>query len=45
MASLSFSLSPEAIYQLHDALMCLGRFGDNVSFEAEFDLVRDALLV
>ncbi|RAH40528.1 putative DNA repair protein rad9 [Aspergillus brunneoviolaceus CBS 621.78] len=44
MASLSFSLSPEAIYQLHDALMCLGRFGDNVSFEAEFDLLRLSVL-
>ncbi|RAL11605.1 putative DNA repair protein rad9 [Aspergillus homomorphus CBS 101889] len=44
MASLSFSLSPEAIYQLHDALMCLGKFGDSVSFEAEFDLLRLSVL-
>ncbi|PYH47530.1 putative DNA repair protein rad9 [Aspergillus saccharolyticus JOP 1030-1] len=44
MASLSFSLSPEAIYQLHDALMCLGRFGDSVSFEAQFDLLRLSVL-
>lgn len=43
MAALSFSLAPEALYQLHDALTCLAKFHETVAIEAEFDLVRDPL--
>lgn len=38
MTTLSFSLAPKAIYQLHDALMCLAKFDDSVAIEAEIDL-------
>ena len=34
MAILSFTLSPEAISKLHDALVCLGKFSETVSIEA-----------
>ncbi|PYH87913.1 DNA repair protein rad9 [Aspergillus ellipticus CBS 707.79] len=44
MTTLSFSLAPRAIYQLHDALMCLSKFGDSVAIEAEFDLLRFSVL-
>ena len=39
MVALSFSLAPEALYQLHDALTCLAKFHETVAIEAEFDLV------
>ncbi|PWY73646.1 DNA repair protein rad9 [Aspergillus heteromorphus CBS 117.55] len=44
MTTLSFSLAPKAIYQLHDALMCLSKFDDSVAIEAEFDLLRLSVL-
>ncbi|KAE8364889.1 Rad9-domain-containing protein [Aspergillus caelatus] len=44
MAALSFSLAPEALYQLHDALMCLAKFHETVAIEAEFDLLRLSVL-
>ncbi|PYI10404.1 DNA repair protein rad9 [Aspergillus sclerotiicarbonarius CBS 121057] len=44
MTSLSFSLAPKAIYQLHDALTCLAKFDDNVAIEAELDLLRLSVL-
>ncbi|KAI6811627.1 Rad9-domain-containing protein [Hortaea werneckii] len=34
MAVLSFSLSPDATGRIYDALVCLSKFGDNVSLEA-----------
>lgn len=40
MASLSFSLEPPALLRLHDALICLSKFNENVSLEAEYDQVR-----
>ncbi|KAE8372730.1 Rad9-domain-containing protein [Aspergillus bertholletiae] len=44
MAALSFSLAPEALYQLHDALTCLAKFYDTVAIEAEYDLLRLSVL-
>ncbi|KAE8351092.1 Rad9-domain-containing protein [Aspergillus coremiiformis] len=44
MISLSFSLAPEALYQLHDVLTCLAKFHDTVAIEAEFDLLRLSVL-
>lgn len=41
MAVLAFTLSPEAIGKLHDALVCLGKFSEAVSIEAANDKVRD----
>ncbi|KAJ5143816.1 Rad9/Ddc1 [Penicillium bovifimosum] len=40
MTSLSLSLSPPALVQLHDALICLSKFSETVSIEAEPDLLR-----
>jgi cell cycle checkpoint control protein RAD9A len=37
--TLSFSLSPPALFRLHDALTCLSKFNESVSIEAEYDLV------
>jgi cell cycle checkpoint control protein RAD9A len=39
MPALSFSLKPSALQQLHDAFVCLSKFSENVSIEAEYDLV------
>jgi hypothetical protein len=44
MAILSFTLSPDAISKLHDALVCLGKFSEAVSIEASSDRVRGSLL-
>ncbi|TVY81542.1 DNA repair protein rad9 [Lachnellula suecica] len=44
MAILNFTLSPEALSKLHDALVCLGKFSEAVSIEASHDkLVLTAL--
>ncbi|KAL4997008.1 Rad9-domain-containing protein [Aspergillus recurvatus] len=40
MTTLSFSLHPEALSQLHDALGCLAKYSDTVGIEAEYDLLR-----
>ncbi|KAL2002660.1 hypothetical protein VTN02DRAFT_6270 [Thermoascus thermophilus] len=40
MATLSFSLVPAALIRLHDALICLSKFNESVSIEAEYDLLR-----
>lgn len=39
MALLNFSLSPEALSRLHDVLICLGKFSENVSIQALADKV------
>lgn len=39
MAILNFTLNPEAIGKLHDALVCLGKFNEAVSIEASQDKV------
>lgn len=39
MATLCFSLAPNALIRLHDALICLAKFSETVSIEAEYDLV------
>ncbi|KAL5359834.1 Rad9-domain-containing protein [Aspergillus floccosus] len=44
MATLSFSLAPEALFQLHDALICLAKFHETVAIEAEYDLLRLSVL-
>lgn len=41
MPALSFSLLPASLSRLHEALVCLGKFGDTVGIEAEHDIVRD----
>ncbi|KAH8821566.1 DNA repair protein-like protein rad9 [Xylogone sp. PMI_703] len=44
MAILNFSLSPEALGQLHDVLICLGKFSEAVAIQANNDkLVLSAL--
>ncbi|PGH27058.1 hypothetical protein AJ80_01244 [Polytolypa hystricis UAMH7299] len=44
MASLSFTLLPEAILQLHDVLICLAKFNESISIEAERDFLRFSAL-
>jgi cell cycle checkpoint control protein RAD9A len=39
MAILTFSLTPEALSKLHDALVCLGKFNETVSIEASHSKV------
>jgi len=34
MAVLSFSLPPEAIVRIYEALICLAKFGESVAIEA-----------
>lgn len=41
MTILNFTLTTEAIGKLHDALACLGKFGEAVSIEASHDKVCD----
>ncbi|KAK2861471.1 hypothetical protein FQN49_004167, partial [Arthroderma sp. PD_2] len=40
MASVSFTLLPEALLQLRDVLICLSKFNETVSIEAESDSLR-----
>ncbi|GFF55413.1 hypothetical protein IFM58399_10068 [Aspergillus lentulus] len=40
MTSLFFSLNPEALGRMHDALSCLAKFSETVSIEAESTLLR-----
>lgn len=40
MAILTFTLSPDGVVRIHDALVCLGRFSETVSIEATHDKVR-----
>jgi cell cycle checkpoint control protein RAD9A len=42
MAVLTFTLNPEALSKLHDALVCLGKFSEAVSIEASHDRVRNS---
>ncbi|KAJ5805023.1 Rad9/Ddc1 [Penicillium riverlandense] len=39
MTTLSLSLAPPALIQLHDALTCLSKFSETVAIEAEHDLL------
>lgn len=39
MPELAFSLAPVALQWLHDALVCLSKFNESVSIEAEYDQV------
>lgn len=39
MLILSFTLSPESLGKLHDALVCLGKFSEAVCIEAANDKV------
>lgn len=39
MNTLSFTLSPEAVARVHDAVLCLSKFSDSVSIEARPDKV------
>ena len=40
MSALSFALSPEATAKVHDALVCLAKFGETVCMEARGDMVN-----
>ncbi|KAJ5666937.1 Rad9/DDC1 [Penicillium macrosclerotiorum] len=40
MATLSLSLAPPALVQLHDVLICLSKFSDTVAIKAEHDLLQ-----
>ncbi|OJJ46704.1 hypothetical protein ASPZODRAFT_2130135 [Penicilliopsis zonata CBS 506.65] len=40
MTSLSFSLAPDALVKLHNTLICLSKFSDSVTIEAEQNLLR-----
>ena len=40
MAVLAFTLNPEALGKLHDALVCLGKFSEAVCLEAASDRVK-----
>ncbi|OJD20211.1 hypothetical protein ACJ73_08455 [Blastomyces percursus] len=44
MTSLSFTLLPDALLQLHDVLLCLAKFNENVSIEAEESFLRFSAL-
>ena len=39
MTVLSFSLTPEATGRIHDALVCLAKFGEFVAIEARAEKV------
>lgn len=39
MALLNFTLTPESLNKLHDALVCLGKFSEAVCIEAVHDKV------
>ena len=39
MSALSFAFSPEATAKVHDALICLAKFGETVCMEARGDMV------
>jgi cell cycle checkpoint control protein RAD9A len=43
MAVLTFTINPEALGKLHDALVCLGKFSESVCLEASSDRVSGAL--
>ncbi|EAW13939.1 putative DNA repair protein rad9 [Aspergillus clavatus NRRL 1] len=44
MTLLSFSLLPDALGRMHDALLCLAKFSETVAIEAESDLLRLSVL-
>lgn len=44
MAILSFTLNPEGIKKIHDALVCLGKFSEAVCIEATIHHVSCLLL-
>lgn len=39
MHTLAFTLSPEGVVRVHDAVVCLSKFSDSVSMEARHDKV------
>jgi hypothetical protein len=45
MAIVSFTLNPEALGKLHEALVCLGKFSEAVSLEASHDRVSNSRVV
>lgn len=40
MHMLNFTLSPEGVVRIHDAVLCLAKFSELVSLEARQDTVR-----
>lgn len=45
MSTLTITLTPEAVGKLHDALLCLGKFGESVSLEARKTKVSHILTI
>lgn len=43
MQTLSFTLQPENVSRIHDAVICLAKFSDSVSIEARRDRVGISL--
>ena len=43
MQTLSFTLQPEKISRIHDAIICLAKFSDSVSIEARRDKVGSSI--
>ena len=43
MPTLAFTLAPEGVVRVHDALVCLAKFSDVVGLEASRDQVGFAL--
>jgi cell cycle checkpoint control protein RAD9A len=43
MAVLTFTINPDALGKLHDALVCLGKFSEAVCLEASSDRVSRAV--
>lgn len=41
MPVLSFTLSPEGVVRIHDAILCLAKFSETVSLEAHRNNVGD----
>ena len=39
MHTLHFTLRPEGVVQIHDAVLCLAKFSETVSMEARHDKV------
>lgn len=39
MHTLAFTLSPEGVVRVHDAVVCLSKFSESVSLEARHDKV------
>ena len=44
MHTLNFTLTPEGVSRIHDAVLCLAKFSETVSMEARHSRVRETIL-